>query len=413
MKKWPIVVLSASLLLYPFAVSFAQDSLPQITQVQDAPPVAQTLIREGDFAIKLAAELSLGNPINEAAAEDMLVNAGVSPLNGWISDYPVTPEIIGQLGDSISAAVSAGKLSISSEEAQKVLYSLSGQMNLPTPAGPEPGTIPQGISDATIVNNYYYDQGPPIITYYPPPPDYVYLYVWVPYPVIWSGFWFPGFYICNSFTAPVRPWSAGFAASSVIVSNHIFDPHTGAVTVVDPVVRTSTGTVQPETVLRTGSGQLYRTVTDMRHGAALRGVQSVRTRNLGDGRTLSTGGSRIIEVRKGAQGIYTRSMQGTSVQRAPERSMIYGNKMTHNAVPGVAGRSFYMPSRGSEGRSTAGSSPRSFYNRPVTTYGGAYKRGYVAPTAPQRSYGGTIVRGRPTTRPGQGGGTGWRGNGRM
>ena len=100
-------MLAAGLLLYPFA-GFAQDYGSQTSQTQQAPPVAQTLVREGDFAVKLAAELNLGNPPNEAAAEDMLARAGVSPLNGWISDYPMTPEIIGQLGDSITAA--AGKV---------------------------------------------------------------------------------------------------------------------------------------------------------------------------------------------------------------------------------------------------------------------------------------------------------------
>ncbi len=414
MKKWLSFVLTANLLLYPFAVLFAQDYGPQATQGQVAPPVAQTLIREGDFAVKLAAELNLGSPNNEAVAEDMLVKTGISPVNGWISDYPVTPEIIGQLQDSISAAASAGTLSMPGEEAQKVLYSLTGQMNLPAPAGTEPGTIPQGSSDATIVNNYYYDQGPPVISYYAPPPDYLYLYDWVPYPVVWFGFWFPGFYICHSFIRPMHPWIAGFANHPVFVSNHVIDPHTGAVTVVDPVVRTGTGTVRPETVLRTGSGQLFRTVTDVSRGAALSGVSSVRTRNIGDGRTLGTGGSRIVEVRKGAQGIYTRSIQGMSVQRAPQRSTIYGNRTTHNPVQGGAGRSYYTPSRGPEVRSIApASSPRSYYNRPVSTYSGVYKRGNVAPTAPQRSYGGSITRGGATTRPSQGGSMGWRGNGRM
>src|SRR6266508_604571 len=99
MKKWLSILMSASLLLYPFA-GFAQDYGPQTSKDQQTPPVAQTLVREGDFAIKLAAELKLGNPANEAAAEDMLARAGVSPMNGWISDYPITPQIIGQIGDS-------------------------------------------------------------------------------------------------------------------------------------------------------------------------------------------------------------------------------------------------------------------------------------------------------------------------
>ena len=69
MKKWLSILTAASLLLYPFA-GFSQDYRPQTSQRQQAPPVAQTLVREGDFAIKLAAELNLGNPPNEAAAED-------------------------------------------------------------------------------------------------------------------------------------------------------------------------------------------------------------------------------------------------------------------------------------------------------------------------------------------------------
>src|SRR5574342_877608 len=129
MKKWLSILLAAGLLLYPFA-GFAQDYGPSTSQEQQAPPVAQTLVREGDFAIKLAVELKLGNPENEAVAEDMLAKAGVSPLNGWISDYPVTPEIVGQLGDSITAAANQGKLPMTAGDATNGLYSLAGETNL-------------------------------------------------------------------------------------------------------------------------------------------------------------------------------------------------------------------------------------------------------------------------------------------
>src|SRR5574342_1324734 len=118
MKKWLSILLAAGLLLYPFA-GFAQDYGPSTSQEQQAPPVAQTLVREGDFAIKLAVELKLGNPENEAAAEDMLAKAGVTPLNGWISDYPMTPQIVGQIQDSITKAAAEGKLPLNSEEAIK------------------------------------------------------------------------------------------------------------------------------------------------------------------------------------------------------------------------------------------------------------------------------------------------------
>ena len=307
MKQWLSILTAAGLLLYPFA-GFAQDYGPQTSQRQQVPPVAQTLVREGDFAIKLAAELDLGNPPNEAAAEDLLARAGVSPLNGWISDYPMTPEIIGQLGDSIAAAAGQGKLPMTAGEATKGLYHLTAQMNLRAPAGPGAGTAPEGQSNPTVVNNYYYDQGPPVISYYPPPADYVYLYDWVPYPSFWFGFWFPGFFICHNFTTTVVVTNTAFVSRTAIVSNRIINPVTRTVTVVDPVVRTSRGTVQPMTALRTGGGQLFRTVTDMRRGVTLSGVSAVRTGTAVSG-SAAGGGFRTLEARKGAQAIYSRSLR--------------------------------------------------------------------------------------------------------
>src|SRR5512143_731116 len=120
MKRWLSIIAAAGLLLYSFA-AVAADYGSQTSQTQQGPPVAQPLVREGDFAIKLAAELNLGNPTDEATAEDVLAKAGVIPANGWLSDYPVTPEILGQLQDSIAKAAAEGKLPMSSEEATKGL----------------------------------------------------------------------------------------------------------------------------------------------------------------------------------------------------------------------------------------------------------------------------------------------------
>jgi hypothetical protein len=435
MKKWLSIILTAGLLVYPFA-GFAQDYGPQTSKEQQAPPVAQALVREGDFAVKLAAKLDLGNPANEAAAEEMLARTGVSPLNGWISDYPITPEIIGQIGDSITTASGAGKLPMASGEATKGLYSLASQMNLPTPAGQgagttvvgttPAGTAPEGGSSPTVVNNYYYDQGPPIISYYPPPADYVYLYDWVPYPAIWFGFWFPGFFICHNFTHTVIISNTGFVTRTGIVTNRIIDPATRTVTTIDPVVRTSTGTVRPMTALRTGSGRLFRTAADMNRGVTLSGVSPVRTGTAISGSAANNGGFRTLEARKGAQAIYSRSVQGMG---APNQ----GTMMTRgggNATPGRAGRSYNAPSRGPESRGGAPSSPsRSYYSRPATRdsggYGrsysapsspvrsynnvGGFGRSYTAPNAPQRSFGGSVIRGGGVLRPSSFRSMGWRG----
>ncbi len=307
MRKWLSIVSAACLLLSPFA-TFAAD-YESHTSTDQSPPIAQTLVREGDLAIKLAANLNLGKPTDETTAENMLATAGIAPLNGWISDYPVTPQIVGQLNDAISKAAEAGTLKISAQEASSGLNQLVAQLNLPEPAGDQTGTPGTEQTSPTVVNNYYYNEGPPIITYYPPPADYVYLYDWVPYPVFWVGFWFPGFFICHNFTTTVfvtQPFlsvNATFVTTRVIVSNRFVDPVTRRVVSIDPVVKTSAGTIRPMTTLTRSDGQSFLTVADMHRGSALRGMAPVRTGSR-SGSSFGNPGAR-----KGANAIVSRSMQ--------------------------------------------------------------------------------------------------------
>ncbi len=349
MKKLLSYVVAAGLLLNPFA-AFAADygSQPQTNQ---APPVAQPLVREGDFAIKLAAKLDLGLPPNEAVAEEMLAKVGIVPLNGWLSDYPVTPEIVGQLHDSIAKSAGEGKLPMNTEEATRGLNSLAAEMNLPTPAGPgsasTEGAAPpasQQPSSPAVVNNYYYDQGPPVITYYPPPYDYVYLYDWVPYPVFWFGFWFPGFYICHDFTTVVvvnQPFGRADVGRRRIVTNRVIDPVTRRVAMVDPVTRTGSGTVRPVTTLRTGNGRTFATLADVRRepGAGF----SSGTRNS----ATQAGRSWTSEARRSAGAIYSRSIQGMRSGSVREGAMTRGSARSYFSS-GASGRSDYPRSWGGE-----------------------------------------------------------------
>jgi len=340
---------AACLLLDPFA-ALAADYRSQSSQTQQVPPVAQPLVREGDFAIKLAVELDLGNPTEEAVAEDMLTNAGVFPSNGWLSDYPVTPEIIGQIQSSIDKAASEGKLSISSDEATRGLYSLTQQMNLPTPAGPWNGT-PEGNqppavqSNPTVINNYYNEQGPPIVTYYPPPYYDAYLYDWVPYPVFWVGFWFPGFYICHSFTTAVVTRGGDFhhRGRRGIVTNRVIDPITRRVANVDPVSRTNAGIVTPMTVLRTDNGNMYRNIADMSRGSASTVAAGLSRRPETSGASRIEG-FRTPEARRSAEVIYLRSLNAMNMSRGPGSSAVQGDR--HFISPSSAARSFNAPSRG-------------------------------------------------------------------
>jgi hypothetical protein len=357
------ILAAAGLLLFPFA-TFAADNGPQEAQTYEVPPVAQPLVREGDFAIKLAALFGLGAPANETEAEDLLSSAGVIPLNGWISDYPVTPEILGQLEEATARAASEGRLSMGPEKATRLLYDLASQMNLPVPAGPESTVAAAQKAPAQPdIYNYYTGYGPPIITYYPPPPAYFYLYAWVPYPVWWYGYWYSGFYICNNFSTTVVVNSR-----TAFVRNRYVDPATRRVVRVEPVTRTGRDTVRHGTILRTSDGRTYRNIREMRRGIVSGDVQK-GDRGIHAIRPPGAGGFRSPDDRRSAQDIYRRSIerQGTADQVGRSRS-----DEKRKGPQGAAGGSYTAPPR---------SDNRSYERRP-----GNVQRSTGTPGRPQRSY---------------------------
>jgi hypothetical protein len=86
-KKIIVFVLSLFLLLAP-AMAFAQTGQAKT----GAPPVEQPLVSEGSFAVRLASALSVATTDDEVMAESQLGDLGIAPRNGWIADYPVTPD---------------------------------------------------------------------------------------------------------------------------------------------------------------------------------------------------------------------------------------------------------------------------------------------------------------------------------
>lgn len=236
-KTITIAVCMTIIMLLPLGIC-VRDGISQ------TPPVAAPLVREGAFAMKLAEALNVGNPSSEAEAESMLGAVGIAPRNGWMADYPVTPDIIGELRDSVGYAAQAKTISMDKDAALSTLDSVQTTVSLsvkPAPAGPPSGLAPetppgetgaQNYPDQTVVNNYYYDEGPPVVTYYAPPPDYYYLYAWVPYPFWWGEFWFGGFFILNDFHRHFRDHDRGF-----FVSNHFNDIRSHHVFRVDPTHR--------------------------------------------------------------------------------------------------------------------------------------------------------------------------------
>ena len=200
-----------------------------------SPPISQQLVREGDFAINLDTALGLGSSQDEVEAESQLGEVGIAPRNGWIADYPVTPDIINELQNSVSDAAIAQRLPDERDDALRIFQDTVADLNLsirpyasnqPHPASPEQ------YPDQTVVNNYYYNQGPPVVTYYAPPPDYNYMYAWVPCPFWWANFWFAGYFILQDFHKVVYVNNR-----AVFITNHFNDVREHRVFRVDAVSR--------------------------------------------------------------------------------------------------------------------------------------------------------------------------------
>lgn len=233
-----------------FALGLVFLAAPVAVMAQAAPtaagnaPIAQPLIREGDLALKLVDALQLGAAADETEAESTLSEAGISPKNGWIADYPVTPDIIGELQASISEAADSGKLPMGRDKALAAFQEVLAGYDLPLKAaGAGEAAEPAGetYSDTTIINNYYYNEGPPVVTYYAPPPDYAYLYTWVPYPFWWWDFWYPGFFVLVDFDIVVRPGHFHHHGHRAFISNHFHDRRAGRIFRIDPTSRARGG----------------------------------------------------------------------------------------------------------------------------------------------------------------------------
>jgi hypothetical protein len=187
-------------------------------------PLAQPLVREGTMAVRMVEVLKLGASSDEVEAENILLGVGIAPLNGWISDYPVTPDIVSELRAAVDSAADAGSLKLGKAEAAQAFDGLLTQYNLSVmdDTSGEAADRDQApmYPDNSEMNDYYYSEGPPPVTYYAPPMDYAYLYSWVPYPFWGWNAWFPGFFVLSDFHRFVF-----FDRHVFVVSNHFFDRH--------------------------------------------------------------------------------------------------------------------------------------------------------------------------------------------
>ena len=79
--------------------------------------VEQTLVPESVLVMQLIEAFNLGPVADSAKAEDLLSNLGIEPENGWIAEYPVTPQILGDVEQGIAMAADQGKIAFNKEQA--------------------------------------------------------------------------------------------------------------------------------------------------------------------------------------------------------------------------------------------------------------------------------------------------------
>jgi hypothetical protein len=374
-----LAVFAGLLLMVPIAAgaAYAADTS------KSPPPIGQNLVREGDYAVKLAQALKLGPATTEADSENALVAVGIAPESGWISDFPITPDIIAELQSSMDEAASSGRLTMSKAEAFSAFQALNAEAGLSvTPGAPEAKITEyssedtQGYSEApayedqAAIDSYYAEEGPPVITYYAPPPDYAYLYAWDPFPFWCGGYYFPGYFVLNNFTIFASFDNFGHRRNfghrgefgrnwrgHGIISNHVTDRASNRTVSIDPVSRHP----RTETSFRPAGARSFEPVS-----------RTSGTRNFTRG---SRGGS---FDRSSASNIVGRSFNrsaNTFVQRDGVMT-----RRDSNTVVGT-GRSFSGTSRSFEGgrsfnggrRLSGGGSVRSFSGGSRSSDGGSVR----------------------------------------
>jgi hypothetical protein len=181
-------------------------------------PVEPPLVRQGTLALKLNPALNLGTPHSEAEAMGRLAEAGVMPHSGWREDYPVTPDLVGELQEQVGRAADNRSIPLDRYAALERLADVVAALDLPIQPGGEVSSDlayddPDIYSD-TSTEEYYYDITPPVVTYYAPPTPYYNSYSWVPYPFWFYGVQFSGYYILRDFHRPIH-----FKNRPVFISN--------------------------------------------------------------------------------------------------------------------------------------------------------------------------------------------------
>jgi hypothetical protein len=264
------------------------------------PPVSQPLVTEGFFAGNLATALEISSTTDAVEAESVLGNIGIAPRNGWIGDYPMTPDIVAEVREAVATAADDEQFSITRDDALKRFDSAIAGIGLTVRAystGESAMDKPiscENYPNPAMVATVYSSEGPPIVTYYCPPADYYSLYSWVPYPFWWSDFWFPGFFILRDFHRHVS-----IGGHFVLCSNHFNDVRRHHMFRIDPVDRyhgktfAGIGAKRSRDFISTGAPRSSHTIFNAPRGGALpanRGAGTPSTRSAPSAAPATRGG---------------------------------------------------------------------------------------------------------------------------
>ncbi|MFQ5796445.1 MAG: hypothetical protein ACE5JP_15545 [Candidatus Bipolaricaulia bacterium] len=387
MRRLLIIGLTTGLLLSPW-YGFAEDAsqaieeggqaVPVDTGSSDPPPIAQHLVRESAFAQRLLEALHLGTGKTEAEAQNTLASVGIAPKNGWISNYPVTPDILGELKLAVGEAADAGRITMTRDEAEQALTDLVDAFDLPIrmvstdveqPREEDADTLKKSVKER-VIEDYYDEEGPPVVTYYPPPRHYAYLYGWVPYPFYWDDYSFPGYFILHDFHVVLRfghhrhhrHHHGGHHArvdkfERRVVSNHFVGSRTRRLLRVDPVTRQITRTSRASVSVarhdrgfrsvesrRSASSILRRNVA--RHSsvqsANTAGVRSVQRNAVGSGSRIGSRRSVVGDTSRSRM-MSRRSGEGRTFSRQRKSGSRDTVRMSRKSS--VGRRAFRLPSR--------------------------------------------------------------------
>jgi hypothetical protein len=115
--------------------------------------------------MELAGALKIGEVKSEVEAESRLASVGIAPKNGWIADYPLTPNIIGELQNAVREASDSGKIAMKRDEAMRAFEDLVTSIESQR-AGVEPPPADQPYPEPYYYPRYYYYPYPYPSPYY-------------------------------------------------------------------------------------------------------------------------------------------------------------------------------------------------------------------------------------------------------